>query len=142
MENGYLEETLERLAAATVQLERTIAGMEERHASVCGEVQRIVATADTSSDAMRLELERRLAEAQQTIVQLQADGMTNQSSRRTLAAAAAGPLLTKSGVQTGGGIEAGALDAAMSGLSLEQRIAVKSQLLRAGAKCEISAAVR
>lgn len=132
MENGYLEETLERLAAATVQLERTIAGMEERHASVCGDVQRIVATADTSSDAMRLELERRLAEAQQTIVQLQADAMTNQSSRRTLAAAA-GPLLTKSGVQTGGGIEAGALDAAMSGLSLEQRIAVKSQLLRAGA---------
>jgi hypothetical protein len=29
-------------------------------------------------------------------------------------------------------MEAGALDAALTGLSLEQRIAVKSQLLRAG----------
>ena len=132
MENGYLEETLERLAAATVQLERTIAGMEERHASVCGDVQRIVATADTSQDAIRLDLEHRLTEAQQTIAQLQADAATGQSTRRTMAAAA-GPMLTKSGVHTSGGIEAGALDAAMNGLSLEQRIAVKSQLLRAGA---------
>ena len=132
MENGYLEETLERLAAATIQLERTIAGMEERHASVCGDVQRIVATADTSQDSMRLELERRLAEAQQTITQLQADAAIGPVTRRTLAATS-GPLLTKSGVHTGGGIEASALDAAMNGLSLEQRIAVKSELLRAGA---------
>ena len=132
MENGYLEETLERLASATVQLERTIAGMEERHASVCGDVQRIVATADTSQDGMRLELERKLAESEQTIVQLRAEAAAHLSTRRTLAASA-GPLLTKHGVQTEGGVESGALDAAMSGLSLEQRIAVKSQLMRAGA---------
>jgi hypothetical protein len=42
------------------------------------------------------------------------------------------PMLSKSSVQAGGNAEAGVLDAALNGLSLEQRIAVKSQLMRAG----------
>ncbi len=42
-------------------------------------------------------------------------------------------LLAKQGVTLeAASLEAGALDAALSSLSLEQRIAVKSQLLRAG----------
>jgi hypothetical protein len=41
-------------------------------------------------------------------------------------------MFSKSGVETVGSLEAGTLDAALTGLSLEQRIAVKSQLARAG----------
>lgn len=132
MESNYLEETLERLAAATIQLERTIAGMEERHAHVCGDVERIVATAGESQEASRSELVKKLAEAEQKLVRLQAEAETNTASRRTIAAAAT-PMLSKNSMHLAGNLEAGTLDAALAGLSLEQRIAVKSQLTRAGA---------
>jgi len=52
--------------------------------------------------------------------------------RKTLPASTA-HLLAKGGITTLESIEAGALDAALIGLSLEQRIAVKAQLMRAGA---------
>ena len=132
MENGYLEETLERLAAATVQLERTIAGMEERHAHVCGDVEKIIATADVQQDAARLDLQQKLAEAVQKIASMQAQMDANGTGavRRTVAAAPV-QMIAKSGVHATGA-EPGVLDAALVGLSMEQRIAVKSQLARAG----------
>jgi hypothetical protein len=133
MENGYLEETLERLAAATVQLERTIAGMEERHAHVCGDVEKIVATTEGQQEAIRIELERKLVEAEQKIAVLQAQaGVSAAGMGRRTVSAGLMPMLSKSSVQAGGNAEAGVLDAALNGLSLEQRIAVKSQLMRAG----------
>ena len=42
-------------------------------------------------------------------------------------------LLAKQGIGSVDGLEAGSLDAALTGLSLEQRVAVKAQLIRAGA---------
>jgi hypothetical protein len=51
--------------------------------------------------------------------------------RRTVPAATA-EMLAKHGIAEGP-VDVRALDAALSGLSLEQRIAVKTQLLRAGA---------
>ncbi len=65
-------------------------------------------------------LEQRLAEAEATIATLRAQG------RKT--APTGGALLAKEGVA----VEAGALDAALVSLSLEQRIAVKAGLLRSG----------
>jgi hypothetical protein len=41
-------------------------------------------------------------------------------------------LLAKHGLTAGAELNAGALDAALTSLSIEQRIAVKSELLRAG----------
>jgi primosomal protein N'' len=138
MENENVEQTMtqlaERLAAAAVQLERAIAGMEERHAHVCGDVQRIVATAEGAfgeqRDASRQELERKLAAAEQQIASLlaQAQASATATVRKTMTA----QMISKRGVETVSSVEAGALDAALSGLSLEQRIAVKSQLARAG----------
>ena len=52
------------------------------------------------------------------------------AGRKTLPASMA-TLLAKQGV-TVDSLEAGALDAALSSLSLEQRIAVKAQLMRSG----------
>jgi hypothetical protein len=66
------------------------------------------------------ELERLLAEANETIASLK-------SGRKTLPAGVA-TLLAKDGAA----VEMGALDAALGSLSLEQRIAVKSQLMRSG----------
>ncbi len=80
-----------------------------------------------------MELERKLVEAEQKIsaLQGQADANATSSGRRTVSAAPV-PMLSKSTVQAGSTMDAGLLDAALHGLSLEQRIAVKSQLTRAG----------
>lgn len=138
MENETLQQNAaliaERLAAAAVQLEQAIAGMEERHAHVCGDVQRIVATAEGAfgdqRDASRLELERKLSVAEHTIASLQSqvDAHAAAPVRKTVA----GQMFSKAGLDSASSLEAGALDAALSGLSLEQRIAVKSQLAKAG----------
>ena len=67
------------------------------------------------------ELKQRLAEAEKTIASLKASG------RKTVAGGAAS-LMAKEG----GEINASAVDAALGSLSVEQRIAVKAGLLRAG----------
>jgi hypothetical protein len=66
------------------------------------------------------ELEQKLVEANAAIASLKA-------ARKTVAGGLTS-LMAKDGVA----VEAGALDAALGSLSLEQRIAVKSQLLRSG----------
>ncbi len=66
------------------------------------------------------ELEQKLAEANATIASLKAGRKTS--------AGGVSSLLAKDGTA----VNAGSLDAALSSLSLEQRIAVKSQLLRSG----------
>jgi hypothetical protein len=53
------------------------------------------------------------------------------STRKTLPPIVSA-LLAKSGVEVGDAMDAAALDAAMSPLSIEQRIAVKAQMARAG----------
>lgn len=132
-----LGEVAERLSVATLQIERAIRALEERHAFVCGDVQRIVATAEGAytehRDAIRQELERKLIVAEQKIASLQAQVELSATAavRRTVTASPA-QMFSKSGVETVGSLEAGTLDAALTGLSLEQRIAVKSQLARAG----------
>jgi hypothetical protein len=124
------ESTLaERLEAATALLEKTLIRLEERQN--VGEVERISATVEPSRREM--ELTEKLAVAERELVEL----------RAAVAPAALGPLrrtvpsatsemLAKHGIGEGP-VDVRTLDAALSGLSLEQRIAVKSQLLRAGA---------
>ena len=133
-----LEKLEARLEAAASLFERTLAVLEERHSTMTGEVQKIVAAVEHNQPTSReSELEQKLEAAEQQIAALQAQ-MENQRTasetkpaRRTVPAATA-QFLTKQGISTLDSVEAGALDAALTGLSLEQRIAVKAQLLRAG----------
>jgi hypothetical protein len=86
--------------------------------------------------AREAELERRLAEAEAKIAELTASAAPQSSGRKTLPAAMA-TMLAKQGVSldlgaSGASIDAAALDAALSSLGIEQRIAVKSELKRAG----------
>jgi hypothetical protein len=128
-----LNASMEKLNAAASLLERMVAVLEQRDAGATGEVQKIVAEVDhgTSYSERELELERRLAQAEQQIAELRAQESKASSVRKTLPATTT-QLLAKQGITSLDSIEAGALDAALTGLSLEQRIAVKSQLLRAG----------
>ena len=125
---------MERLQAAAERLEKTVAWLEERQSSMTGDVARIVATVDAGVDAKQRELERKLEEAEQQIAELKAQAqVTVQSSGRKTLPAATVQLLAKQGIGSVDGMDAGSIDAALTGLSLEQRVAVKAQLARAGA---------
>jgi len=133
MEN--LEQGLtERIEAATTLLEKTLRWLEERAAAataLSGEVERISATVEQSR--RESELADKLAIVEQELAELKAAGTQNVLNplRKTMPAATA-EMLAKRGIGDGP-VDVRALDAALNGLSLEQRIAVKTQLLRAGA---------
>ncbi|MGD0345444.1 MAG: hypothetical protein ABSA42_05445 [Terracidiphilus sp.] len=119
----------ERLEAATTQLERTLNWLEERQGVLSGEVERISATVEQSR--RETELAEKLAAAERELAEVKAAANPVNPLRRTMPAATA-EMLAKHGIGDGP-VDVQALDAALSGLSLEQRIAVKAQLLRAGA---------
>ena len=130
MENKE-QEIAERLEAATAQLERTLSWLEERQGALSGEVEKISATIEQSR--REAELAEKLAAAEQELAGLKANAAQNVLNplRRTLPSTTS-EMLAKHGIGDGP-IDVRALDAALAGLSLEQRIAVKTQLLRAGA---------
>src|SRR5579875_1184280 len=138
---GALSESLEqlqnRIEAAASLFERAVALLEEREAQRSGEVQKIVAAVEThQANSRQAELEKKLESAEQQIAELRAELEAKAeppaaSTRRTIPAPTV-QFLAKQGISSLESVEAGALDGALNGLSLEQRIAVKAQLLRAG----------
>lgn len=126
------EEVVTRLEAAATALERTLGWLEERQAALTGEVERISATVEQSR--REAELEEKLAAAEAELADLKAAAGAVAArpapQRRT---AAVTEMLAKHGISGDGPVEVRALDQALNGLSLEQRIAIKSQLARAGA---------
>jgi hypothetical protein len=125
--------TVDRLTAAASLLEQAVERLAQRQSAFAEDAEasigRIVATVEARREA---ELEEKLAAAELKIAELQARDVTGAPAmgRKTLPAAMTS-LLAKQGV-TVDSLEAGSLDAALVSLSLEQRIAVKSQLMRAG----------
>jgi hypothetical protein len=130
MENKE-HEIVERLESAATLLEKTLSWLEERQGILSGEVERISATVEQSRREQ--ELVERLAEAERELGELKASAAPQVLTqlRKTMPAATA-EMLAKQGVGDGP-VDVRTLDAALAGLSLEQRIAVKSQLLRSGA---------
>jgi septal ring factor EnvC (AmiA/AmiB activator) len=120
----------ERLEVATTLLERTLSWLEERQGALSGEVERISATVEQSR--RETELAEKLAAAEQELADVKAAAAQNVLNplRRTVPATTS-EMLAKHGIGEGP-VDVRTLDAALAGLSLEQRIAVKSQLLRAG----------
>ena len=129
MENDE-KSTIERLEAAVTQLERTLSRLEERQGVLSGEVERISATVEQSR--RETELAEKLAAVERELAELKAASAVNVANplRRTVPAATV-EMLAKHGIGEGP-VDVRTLDSALSGLSLEQRIAVKAQLLRVG----------
>lgn len=129
MENvSGIEATVERLAAAATLLEQTMQRLSDRQQQSELTIGRISATVEAA-------LEERLALAEAKIAQLEAEATTTATTvipngRKTLPAGMAN-MLAKQGV-TIDSLDAGALNVALGSLSVEQRIAVKAQLMRAG----------
>ena len=133
-----LSATVKRLLSAAKMLEQTAVRILERQSAMAmdaeASVGRIVATVEGRREC---ELEQKLAAAEAQVAELRARAACvpvsvagGERGRKTLPASMT-TLLAKQGV-TIDSLEAGALDAALTSLSLEQRIAVKAQLLRAG----------
>jgi septal ring factor EnvC (AmiA/AmiB activator) len=122
---------VERLEAATNLLERTLGWLEERQGALSGEVEKISATVEQSR--RENELAEKLAAVELELAEMKAGTAQNVLNplRRTLPSTTS-EMLSKHGINDGP-VDVRTLDAALSGLSLEQRIAVKTQLLRAGA---------
>jgi len=118
---------VQRLAAAAGLLEQAVERLAERQKDAEASIGRISATVDA-------DLEERLAAAETQIAELKAAAasvlVSVTNGRKTLPAGMT-TLLAKQGV-TVDSLEAGALDAALVSLSMEQRFAVKAQLMRAG----------
>jgi hypothetical protein len=121
-----MSEVMERLVSAAAALqqaaERIAQTQVEMAAAAEGTVSRIVATVESARET---ELARRLQDAETRIAEL-----TASAGRKTLSAGTAN-MLAKRGLELDR-VEAGALDAALLGLTVEQRIAVKAELMRAG----------
>ena len=128
------KDMVERLEAATASLEKTLNRLEKREEALSGEVERITATVEPAAASRReTELAEKLAAVERELAEVKAasSGDVVNPLRRTMPAATR-EMLAKHGIGEGP-VDVRALDAALSGLSLEQRIAVKTQLLRAGA---------
>jgi hypothetical protein len=118
---------VQRLAAAAGLLEQAVEKLAARQSDAEASIGRISATVEA-------DIEARLVAAEARIAELAASGSyvatTVTHGRKTLPVSMVN-LLAKQGV-TVDSMEAGALDAALVSLSVEQRIAVKAQLMRVG----------
>jgi len=124
--------TAERLANAAESLDRVLGRLDAQQETLNAKVDRIVAAVDERS---RYEpegtwrLQDRLAELEKSNADLKAQAA--RMTRKTLPPMVSA-ILAKSGDETSERIETGVLNKALQGLSVEQRIAVKAELARAG----------
>jgi hypothetical protein len=141
--------TAERMAAAAEAMQNAMARIEAQNAELAQKVERIVAEVEESPRRHRdtEENKRSLDSAAQPPHRAESGlagdpdkaaslAMTHQQTlhaagRKTIDPVI-GVLLAKSGVDVDQKLEASALDASLATLPVEQRIAVKSQLARAG----------
>ncbi|HVZ59707.1 MAG TPA: hypothetical protein VG892_02875 [Terriglobales bacterium] len=125
-----LAQTIERLAAATESLQNVLARLDGQQEVLTTKIDHIAATLEESGAASAMPdiHSQRLAELEQENTELKAQA--ERLGRKTLSPVAS-TLLSKIGGDTQS-FEASTLDKALSPLSLEQRIAVKAEMARAG----------
>jgi ABC-type transporter Mla subunit MlaD len=138
--------TAERLASAAESLDRVLGRLDSQQDALNAKVDRIVAAVDdrasyepasrelanhqlANNEATR-QLQERVAELEKSNTDLKAQAA--RMVRKTLPPLVSA-ILAKGGTDTGGEkIEKGVLDKTLQSLSVEQRIAVKAELARAG----------
>src|SRR6202140_717041 len=130
--------TAERLGRAAESLDRVLEKIDAQQAAVNAKVGRIAAAveervSDDSSIADAAHgprrLRERIAELEKTNNDLR--GQAARLTRKTLSPLVTA-LLSKSSVEVGDKLDAGLLDKTLQTLSVEQRIAVKAEMARAG----------
>jgi predicted RNase H-like nuclease (RuvC/YqgF family) len=127
--------TAERLASAAESLDRVLARLDAQQEALNAKVDQIVASVDQSagrdleSEATR-QLHERVAELEKSNADLKAQAA--RMARKTLPPMVSA-IVAKSGSDAGSEkIEKEVLEKTLQSLSVEQRIAVKAELARAG----------
>jgi predicted RNase H-like nuclease (RuvC/YqgF family) len=131
--------TAARLASAAETLDRVLDKLDAQQEALNAKVDRIVAAVEERSvqadDHRRWEgdrpdpLEKRVAELEKANTDLKAQAA--RLARKTLSPLVTA-LLSKGGNEPGERLDGAALDKTMQSLSVEQRIAVKAEMARAG----------
>ncbi len=132
--NEQLTTAATRLATAAEALENAIARLDSQHQELSSKVDRIVAAIDESLNGRvepinaneSEELKARIAEVERTNADLKAQ--CARTSRKTLSPLATAVLAKNEG----DALDSAALDKALASLSVDQRIAVKAEMARAG----------
>jgi hypothetical protein len=128
-----IEECAAQLNSTAQALERVIGKLEAQYEALNQKIDRIIATVEKqaageggdSTVAASAEAER------STRLEKENRELRQRAGRKTLPSMVS-TLLAKSGVAEGVQIEVGTLEKALGGLTIEQRIAVKAELARAG----------
>ncbi|MFB3915141.1 MAG: hypothetical protein ACE14M_00305 [Terriglobales bacterium] len=138
-----LAATVERLATAAEALERALGRLEAQHESIHSQVDRIIAAIDERGAEHHVASENLASDLQQLqerTTQLERENADLKAQAGRLARKTLPPLvsalLTKScginDADSAAKLDSAALDKALGSLSLEQRIAVKAEMARAG----------
>ncbi|MGB7556198.1 MAG: hypothetical protein WBM04_17655 [Candidatus Korobacteraceae bacterium] len=122
-----------QMAQATQSLADALKNLDGQFASLHAKIDRIVAAVDDgdlqASASHDKDLRNKLAELETTNRNLKAQADT---ARRKTLSPMVSALLAKEGVEGDALIEKPVIEKALAGLSIEQRIAVKAELARAG----------
>jgi predicted RNase H-like nuclease (RuvC/YqgF family) len=130
--------TAARLASAAESLDRVLEKLDAQQAALNAKVDRIAAAVEERvSDASETtdetnwprKLKERIAELEKTNNDLK--GQAARLARKTLSPLVTA-LLSKNSVEVGERLDPGLLDKTLQSLSVEQRIAVKAEMARAG----------
>jgi len=124
-----LTASAQQLAAAAEALENLVSRFDAQHQELSAKVERIVAAVEETHTcaAANPELQTRVAELERANAELKAQAA--RLSRKTLPPLVTA-LLAKNACDDS--LDPAALDKALSTLSVEQRIAVKAEMARAG----------
>jgi uncharacterized protein YhaN len=127
--------TAERLASAAEALDRVLGKMEQQQEALSNKVDRIVAAVDERPlyEPERAEDNRQLMERVAELEKSNADlkAQAARMARKTLPPMVSA-ILAKSSEAGTEKLDRGVLDKTLQSLSVEQRIAVKAELARAG----------
>lgn len=121
-----------QLSSAAQALERVIGKLEAQYEALNQKIDRIIATVEKQAGEERKEAEL-AASGEREPARLAKENreLRQRVGRKTLPAVVS-TLLAKNGVGEGVRIESSTLDKALGALTIEQRIAVKAELARAG----------
>lgn|GEM_PF-2406431 len=129
-QKNSLEECAAHLGSAAQALEQVIGKLEAQYEALNQKIDRIIATVEkpAAEEEKKSEIS---ASAQMEKLEKENRELRQRVGRKTLVPVVSS-LLAKSGVGEGMQIEAGTLAQALGTLTVEQRIAVKAELARAG----------
>ncbi len=123
----------ERLASAAESLDRVLGRVDAQQEALNAKVDRIVAAVDEQTyvptNGETRQLQERVAELEKSNADLKAQAA--RLTRKTLPPMVSA-ILAKSGGESEGRVDKEVLNKSLQSLSVEQRIAVKSELARAG----------